>query len=394
MATKTDYYELLGVPKDASAADIKKAYRKLAVKYHPDKNPDNPEASDKFKEISEAYEVLKDDEKRAAYDKYGHRAFEPGGAGAGGGGGFPGGGGFHDPFDLFREVFGGGGGGAAGGFGGFEDFFGGGGGGRRSGVAHGDDLQYNLEITLEEAAKGVKKEIRYRRPVRCDHCGGEGAEPGTSRTTCSTCGGAGQVATSRGLISFARVCPTCGGAGTMVQNPCKECGGEGRKTQTSTEKLAIPAGVRTGTRLRSSGKGEAGPMGGPNGDLYILIHVKDHEIFERQGDDLFVEIPIKFTLAALGGNIDVPTLFGKGNLKIPPGTQSGKVFRIRGQGMPNLRSGQKGDLLVKVHIDVPKKLNADQRAKLEAFADASGDPANPVSEGFFEKAKRFFDSRD
>ncbi|HKK17782.1 MAG TPA: molecular chaperone DnaJ [Opitutales bacterium] len=377
-----DYYKLLGVSHDASADELKKAYRKLAVKYHPDKNPGDAEAEAKFKEISEAYDVLKDEDKRAAYDRYGHAAFTQGGMGSagGGGGGFAG----HDPFDIFREAFGGGGGGI------FEEFFGGGGGHSASGAAHGADLRYDLEITLEEAAKGTEKEIRYRRPVACKKCSGSGAEPGSSKTTCQTCGGAGQVTSNRGFISFRQVCPTCHGAGQTIEKPCSACRGEGRVMDSSTVNVRIPAGVATGSKLRSAGKGEAGHMGGQSGDLYIIIHVKEHELFERRDNDLFCEVPIKFTLAALGGSIQVPTLFGKGSLKIPPGTQGGTTFRLREQGIPALRGGRKGDLLVRVQVEVPTKLNADQKAKLEEYAEACGDPANPVSESFVEKAKKIF----
>lgn len=386
MAT-TDYYELLGAARDASADELKKAYRKLAVKYHPDKNPGDAAAEAKFKEISEAYDVLKDTDKRAAYDRYGHAAFQQGGMGRAGGGG--GGGGYHDPFDIFREAFGGRGGGGGGG-GIFEEFFGGGGGRGQSGAAHGSDLRYDLEISLEEAAKGVEKEIKYRRPVSCNKCSGSGAEPGSKKVTCPTCGGAGQVTSNRGFISYRQVCPSCEGAGQKVEKPCTSCRGEGRVMDSSTVKVRIPAGVSTGSKLRSAGKGEAGQMGGQAGDLYIVIHVVEHELFERHGDDLFCEVPIKFTLAALGGSINVPTLFGKGSLKIPTGTQTGTTFRLRGQGIPNLRGGGKGDLLIRVQVEVPTKLNAEQKAKLEDYAEACGDPAHPVSESFVEKAKKFF----
>ena len=379
---KEDYYDLLGVSKDASPEEMKRAYRKLAVKYHPDKNPGNAEAEEKFKQISEAYDILKDPEKRAAYDRFGHAAFQQGG----GGGGRSSAG--HDPFDIFREVFGGGGGGGGGIF---DEFFGGGGGGGGSAVESGADLRYDVEISLEDAAAGTEKELRYRRNVTCADCGGSGAEAGAKPTTCPDCGGSGYITSSRGFIQFRQSCPRCQGTGQVIDNPCRTCRGDGRIQDTSTVKVRIPAGVETGSRLRSSGKGEAGPRGGPSGDLYIIVHVAEHDIFERSGDDLYTEIPIKFTIAALGGTIDVPTLSGKGNLKIPEGTQSGTTFRLRNQGMPSLRGGPKGDLLIKVKIEVPKKLNKDQRKALEDFAEACGDAAHPVEEGFFEKAKKFFE---
>lgn len=388
MAT-TDYYELLNVSRDVADADLKKAYRKLAVKFHPDKNPDDEAAEAKFKEISEAYDVLKDADKRAAYDRYGHAAFKSGGMGNPGGGGMGGMGG-QDPFDIFREAFGGGGGASSGG-GIFEEFFGGGGGGQsRGGASHGSDLRYDLEISLEEAAKGTEKEIKYRRPVSCKKCNGSGAEPGSKKVTCSTCAGHGQVNSNRGFIQFRQVCPSCQGAGQTIEKPCGDCRGEGRIMDSSTVKVRIPAGVSSGSKLRSGGKGEAGQMGGQAGDLYIIIHVKEHELFERHDNDLFCEVPIKFTLAALGGSISVPTLFGKGSLKIPSGTQTGTTFRLREQGIPALRGGRKGDLLIRVQVEVPTKLSSEQTAKLEDYAEACGDPANPVSESFVEKTKKFF----
>ncbi len=383
--SKADYYEILGVSRDASDDEIKKAYRKRAVQYHPDKNPGDKESENKFKEASEAYEVLKDPDKRAAYDRYGHAAFEAAGARGGGGGGF------HDPFDIFREVFGGGGGGGAGGI--FEEFFGGGGGGG-GGPRRGGDLRYDLELTLEEAVTGVEKEIRYRRPVACESCKGTGAEPGSKTTVCPTCAGRGQVTTSRGFFSIRQVCPDCEGEGRKVEKVCRDCRGEGRTVTNSTVKLRIPAGVDDGSKLRSAGNGEVGAKGGPAGDLYVVIHVKSHDVFERRGDDLYCEVPIKFTLAALGGNIEVRTLTGKGNLKIPAGTQSGTVFRLRKKGMPNLRTGHFGDQLVRIHVEVPTSLNAEQRRLLEEFAVASGDakePAGPAGKGFFDKAKKFFE---
>jgi molecular chaperone DnaJ len=379
---KRDYYEVLGVPREASADDVKKAYRKLAVQFHPDRNKE-PDAADKFKEISEAYDVLKDADKRAAYDRYGHAAFQGAGARGPAGGGFGGGGNFHDPFDLFREVFGGGI---------FEEFFGGGGGGS---VSHrGADLRYDLEITLPEAANGCEKEIKFRASVSCKHCNGSGAEPGSGTVRCPTCGGRGKVIMQRGFFQVQQTCPTCGGTGRQIEHPCAECHGEGRVSELKTIRIKIPAGVDTGMKLRSSGNGEAGLQGAPSGDLYVFINVVEHEIFERHGDDIACDVPIKFTLAALGGSIEVPTLGDKEatttKLKIPAGTQDGTVFRIRGRGMPNLHGGTRGDQLVRIHIEIPKKLTGEQREKLEAFAIACGDAENPIEESWWKKAKKLF----
>jgi molecular chaperone DnaJ len=364
---------------------MKKAYRKKAVQYHPDKNPGDKAAEEMFKKVSHAYEVLSDAEKRAAYDRYGPAAFEGGGGGAAGprGGGM-GGGGFHDPFDIFREVFG-----QQGGRGGgiFEEMFGGGGGG---GGRDGSDLRYDLEISLEDAARGVEKEISFRKQMSCERCDGTGAEPGSKRVTCPTCRGAGQVRRSGGIITFTQTCPSCGGAGSRIEKPCTACRGEGRVARNTKLNVRIPPGVDTGSRLRSQGNGEAGLSGGQPGDLYIVLTVKEHELFERQGDDLFCEIPIKFTLAALGGAIEVPTLSGKAALKIPHGTQSGTTFRLRGRGMPSLRGGAQGDQLVRVQVEVPSALSSEQRRLLEEFAQVSGDAAEPTSRSFFEKAKKFF----
>lgn len=382
MAKKDDYYELLGVGRDVSEDDLKKAYRKKAVQYHPDKNPGNKEAEEKFKQISHAYEVLKDPQKRAAYDRYGHAAFEGPGAGAAGRGGA--GGGFHDPFDIFREVFGGGAGGGI-----FDEMFGAGG-GSGGGGRDGADLRYDLEITLEDAARGVEKELSFRKAAVCERCDGSGAEPGSKRVTCPTCAGAGQIRRSGGIITFRQTCPTCGGAGTRVEKMCTQCRGEGRVPKTTKVNVKIPPGVDTGSRLRSVGNGEAGVAGGSPGDLYIVLTVRDHEIFERQGQDLFCEIPIKFTLATLGGTIEVPTLFGKATLKIPPATQSGTTFRLRGKGMPSLRQGPQGDQLVRVHVEVPSSLTGEQRRLLEEFARISGDADEPTARSWFEKAKKFF----
>ena len=379
---KQDYYELLGVGRDASPEEIKKAYRKKAVQFHPDKHKGDKAMEEKFKEVSEAYEVLKDADKKAAYDRYGHAAFEQGGAGMRGAGG-----GFHDPFDIFREVFGG----SA-----FDDFFGGGGGSRGGGGAShaGSDLRYDIEISLVEAFKGVEKEISYRTAGSCDQCNGSGAEPGSSVVTCSTCGGAGRVISSRGFFQVQQVCPNCNGAGRMPETRCRSCGGEGRSIKNKKVKIKVPAGISTGQKLRSAGNGEAGIMGGPAGDLYVVVHVKDHPIFERQGDDLYCDVPVKFTLAALGGTIEVPTLSnasGLVSLKIPAGTQDGTVFKLRERGMPHLRTTTKGNQFIRVHIEVPKKLTTEQRELLEKFAKACGDTDHPVEESFWEKAKKIFD---
>jgi molecular chaperone DnaJ len=378
---KDDYYELLGIGRNCTTEELKKAYRKKAVQFHPDKNPGNKEAEEMFKKVSHAYEVLSDPEKRAAYDRYGPAAFEGVGAGAPrGAGGMAGG--FHDPFDIFREVFGQTGGGGI-----FEEMFGSA--GRDSG-RDGADLRYDLEIALEEAAHGVEKEISFRKNVTCERCEGTGAEPGSKRVTCPTCRGAGQIRRSGGIITFTQTCPSCGGAGTKIEKPCSACRGEGRVPKSTKLNVRIPAGVDTGSRLRSAGNGEAGLAGGRPGDLYIVITVQEHELFERQGDDLFCEIPIKFTLATLGGSIEVPTLSGKASLKMPPGTQSGTTFRLRGKGMPNLRTGNHGDQLVRVHVEVPQTLTSEQRKVLEEFARVCGDANEPTSKSFFEKAKKFF----
>lgn len=377
-----DYYKLLGVSREASADEIKKAYRKAAVKYHPDKNPGDKAAEEKFKEVSAAYEVLKDSKKRESYDRFGHAAFQQG---AGGGAGA---GGFHDPFDIFREVFSGRSGGGGGGI--FEDLFGGGYSAPAQGQ-HGADLRYDIEISLEEAAAGVEKEISYRHSIACDRCHSSGAEPGSKKVTCSTCNGRGQVVAASGFISVRQTCPTCHGAGVKIEKPCTKCRGEGRVKDTTKLKVKIPAGVDTGSKLRSAKGGEAGLQGGTSGDLYIVIHVKEHEIFERDHEDLHCVVPIKFTLATLGGSIDVPTLTGKVALKIPEGTQTGTVFRLRNHGIKSLRGNFKGDQLVRIEVEVPKKLSSEQRESLEQFAVACGDAEHPVGEGFFNKAKRFFE---
>jgi molecular chaperone DnaJ len=381
---KRDYYEVLDVSKSASADEIKKAYRKMAVKYHPDKNPGNKEAEEKFKEASEAYEALSDPQKRAAYDQYGHAAFDARSRAGGGGAG-----GFHDPFDIFREVFGGGGGGGGSSI--FEEFFGGGGGrSNPNGPERGSDLRYDLEISFEEAALGTTKEITVSKADQCDTCQGSGAAPGSSTKTCQTCGGNGQVIMSRGIFSIQQTCPTCHGAGKMVEKPCKSCRGTGRAEKKSKINLRIPPGVDTGTRLRSTGNGESGLRGGPSGDLYVVLHVKEHSIFERDGDNIICEVPINFVTATLGGEVEVPTLQGKANIKVPAGTQSGTTFRIRGRGVKSIKGNGQGDLLIRVNVEVPTKLNQKQKAKLEEFAELCGEDVNPISKNFFERAKDFF----
>ena len=383
---KADYYELLGVSKDADAATIKKAYRKLAIKFHPDKNPDDAAAEEKFKEIGEAYEILSNEDKRAAYDRYGHAAFE-GGMGGGGGGG-----GFHDASDIFSQVFGG----AFGGGGGFEDFFGGGGGrgrsrGRASSKRPGSDLRYDLEISLEEAAAGIEKELEIEKEASCGTCDGKGSKDSGGAKSCSTCRGQGVVARQSGIFVQQTTCPDCRGAGEVIANPCADCNGNGTTAETTRIKIRIPAGVDSGTRLRSSGNGDAGFRSGPSGDLYVFIHIQDHEVFERESENLYCEVPMPFGIAALGGEMKVPTLEGKSSIKIPAGTQGGTVFRLRGKGIKDLSSGYKGDLHVEVKVEVPTKLNSEQKEKLSAFTESIGQKNSPLQESFLDKAKKFFD---
>ncbi len=386
--SKRDYYEVLGVQKGASADELKKAYRKMAVKFHPDKNPGDKEAEEKFKELSEAYEALSDPQKRAAYDQYGHAAFDSRSRGFGGAG--RGGGGFHDPFDIFREVFGGGGGGGGGGGSIFEDLFGGGGRRDPSGPQRGSDLRYDLELNFEEGAMGCEKEIPVTKLDACNLCNGSGASPGTSMRTCSTCGGRGQVVSSRGIFSIAQTCSACEGVGKTVEKPCTKCRGAGRVEKTKKIKLKIPPGVDTGARLRSSGNGEGGLRGGPPGDLYVVLPVTEHEIFEREEDDLLCEVPVSFVQATLGSELTVPTLQGQAKIKIPAGTQSGTVFRLKGKGIRNVQGYGTGDLHVRVSVEVPTHLNSEQTEKLKEFADLCDDNVNPISTGFFEKARKFF----
>jgi molecular chaperone DnaJ len=376
---KRDYYEVLGVNREVGQEELKKAYRKLAVKYHPDKNPGDKAAEEKFKELGEAYEALSDPQKRAAYDQYGHSAFDPRTrAGRGGAGG-----GFHDPFDIFRDVFGGGGSI-------FDEFFGGGGRADPSQPQRGNDLRYDLEITFEEAALGCEKEINVTKPDRCDSCSGTGSEAGSKTRTCSTCNGRGQVITSRGIFSIAQTCPQCQGAGRVIEKPCRSCNGSGRKDRTTKIKLRIPAGVDAGSRLRSSGNGESGLRGGPAGDLYVVLHVKAHEIFQRDGDDLLCEVPVSFVQATLGAEVQVPTLADKATIKIPAGTQPGTLFRLRGKGVKNLQGYGHGDLHVRINVEVPTHLTGHQRTKLQEFAEACDESVNPISKSFFEKAKNLF----
>jgi molecular chaperone DnaJ len=379
--TKRDYYEVLEVTRTATGEEIKKAYRRLAVKHHPDKNPDDPHAEERFKELGEAYDVLVDEDKRAAYDRYGHAAFAQGtGPSAGQG--------FHDPFDIFREVFGQSGG-AGGGI--FEQFFGGGGGrAGGDGRQRGSDLRYAMQIKLEEAAFGVEKEIEISRLDTCEKCSGRGAEDGSPAATCPTCRGRGQVISSRGFFQVSQTCPNCRGSGQIIAKPCRVCHGDGRVERASHIKLKIPAGIEHGSRLRSSGNGEAGIRGGARGDLYVVIHVKEHAVFERQEENLYCEVPVSFMTAALGGEVRAPTLEGKASLKIPAGTQNAAVFKLRGKGMPVLNSSARGDLMVRVLVEVPTKLNSEQRKKLEEFAALCGEENTPIHKGFFEKAKDFF----
>ncbi|WP_294912229.1 molecular chaperone DnaJ [Tatumella sp. UBA2305] len=374
---KSDYYEVLGVSKSADEREIKKAYKRLAMKYHPDRNPGDTQAEEKFKEVKEAYEILTDEQKRAAYDQYGHAAFEQGGMGGGGfGGGFGGGG--ADFGDIFGDVFG--------------DIFGG---GRRQRAARGSDLRYNMELTLEEAVRGVTKEIRIPTLQECDTCHGSGAKAGSKPQTCTTCQGAGQVQMRQGFFTVQQPCPTCQGRGTIIKDPCNSCHGHGRVEKTKTLSVKIPAGVDTGDRIRLSGEGEAGEQGAPAGDLYVQVSVKKHPIFEREDNNLYCEVPINFAMAALGGEIEVPTLDGRVKLKIPAGTQTDKLFRMRGKGVKSVRGGSVGDLLCRVVVETPVNLSEKQKELLselgETLGGPSGDNNSPRSKSFFDGVKKFFD---
>ncbi|NRP72219.1 Chaperone protein DnaJ [Ensifer psoraleae] len=376
---KRDLYETLGVARNADEKELKSAFRKLAMKYHPDKNPGDTEAEKTFKDINEAYETLKDPQKRAAYDRYGHAAFEQGGMGAGFGNGFAGGGagGFSDIFeDIFGEMMGGGR-------------------QRRSsgGRERGADLRYNMEISLEEAYSGKTAQIRVPTSITCDVCSGSGAKPGTSPKTCATCQGSGRVRAAQGFFSIERTCPTCGGRGQTITDPCTKCHGQGRVMEERTLSVNIPAGIEDGTRIRLSGEGEAGLRGGPAGDLYIFLSVKPHEFYQRDGADLYCSVPISMTTAALGGKFDVTTLDGtKSRVTVPEGTQAGKQFRLKGKGMPVLRSTQSGDLYIQIQIETPQKLTKRQRELLQEFEQISSKENNPESTGFFARMKDFFDT--
>jgi molecular chaperone DnaJ len=371
--SKRDYYEVLGVPKNASDEDIKKAYRKLAMKFHPDRNPDDKGAEEKFKEAKAAYEILSDSDKRAAYDQFGHAGVDPQ-AGMGGGFGGFGGGGFSD---AFSDIFG--------------DIFGGGGGSRRDRVYRGADLRYNLEIGLEEAARGTETKIRIPALEECGTCHGSGARPGTTPTTCSTCGGHGQVRIQQGFFSVQQTCPRCGGTGKMVSDPCPTCHGEGRVKKHKTLSVKIPAGVDSGDRIRLGGEGEAGVNGGPPGDLYVVIHLKEHPVFKRDGDDLHCDMPISFATAALGGELEIPTLDGHAKIRIPPETQTGKAFRLRGKGIKGVRSHAPGDLLCHMQVETPVNLSERQKELLRELDSLSpGRNNNPRAQSFMDKVKAFF----
>tara|TARA_R110000744_G_scaffold20310_4_gene53323 strand:+ start:630 stop:1766 length:1137 start_codon:yes stop_codon:yes gene_type:complete len=373
--SKRDYYEVLGVDKSAAERDIKKAYKRLAMKYHPDRTQGDKAMEEKFKEVQEAYEILTDSQKRAAYDQYGHAGVDPNrGQGGGQGAG--------DFGDIFGDVFG--------------DIFGGGRGGRQSRASRGSDLRYNLELSLEEAVRGKSVEIRVPTLAECDTCDGSGAKKGSSAKTCSTCHGQGQVQMRQGFFAVQQACPTCSGKGKIITDPCRECHGQGRVEKTKTLSVKVPAGVDTGDRIRLSNEGEAGENGAPAGDLYVQVHVKQHKIFERDGNNLYCEVPLSFTRAAIGGEIEVPTLEGKVKLKVTPETQTGKMFRLRNKGVKSVRSGSVGDLICKVVIETPVNLNSRQKELLEELEESMGtgkDTAKnrPKESGFFDGVKKFFE---
>jgi len=377
--SKRDYYDVLGVTKGASADEIKKAYRQKAKELHPDRNSDNPEAETQFKEANEAYEVLKDAEKKAAYDRFGHAAFE-GGMGGGGrgpqGGGAYGGGDFASAFsDVFDDLFG--------------DMMGGRRGGQRA--TRGSDLRYNLRVSMQEAYSGLQKTINVPTAVTCDTCSGTGSEAGAEPTACPTCSGMGKVRAQQGFFTVERTCPTCSGIGQIIKNPCRACGGAGRVEKDRALSVNIPAGVETGTRIRLAGEGEAGLRGGPSGDLYIFIEVAPHALFEREGTNLFCRVPVSMASAALGGEIEVPTIDGgRSRVKIPGGSQSGKQMRLRGKGMPGLRGGGHGDMYIELQVETPVNLTSRQKELLREF-DKLGEDNNPETSGFFRKVKSFWD---
>lgn len=370
---KRDYYEILGVERAADEKEVKKAYRRLAMKYHPDRNPDNPEAEDKFKEATEAYEVIADEEKRAAYDRFGHAGVDPQ-MGGSGGGGFSGGG-FGDVFgDMFGDIFSGGGSGRG-----------------RSGAQRGADLRYQLDLDLEDAVKGSSVKIKVPTQDECHHCNGTGSEDGKVQT-CGTCNGIGQVRMQQGFFAVQQTCPTCHGAGQSIRNPCKKCHGEGRIQKTKTLEVKIPAGVDTGDRIRLTGEGEAGRMGGPKGDLYVQVNVRPHPIFERDAANLYCEVPVSFVDATLGGELEVPTLEGRVKLKIPAETQTGKLFRLRGKGVKPVRGGAQGDLLCRVVLETPVNLSEAQKDVLRKFhEDTQSKKHSPKKSSFFDGVKKFFE---
>ena len=376
----TDYYETLGVDRNASSDEIKKAYRKLALKYHPDRNQGDDEAEAKFKTVSEAYECLSNSQKKSMYDQFGHDAYVNQGRGGGHGGGG------YDAYDIFSSVFGDGVGGI------FDDLFGGGGGGgRRShGPARGADLRYNLQITFDEAVFGAEKQFELKKAVSCKTCKGSGAAEGSSRKSCGQCRGTGQVTMSQGFFSIRQACPACHGEGDVVEDPCKKCHGRGQVNEKRTIKISIPKGVDTGNRLRVGGEGEPGHKGGPAGDLIVVLYVDEHEIFQRHGNDVLVEMPVDFPTAALGGSIEVPTINGLAKLKIPAGTQNDATFKMRGKGIESVDGRGCGDQHVRVKVEVPKKLNSEQKKKLEEFSESLGKGVHPTLDGFLDKVKNFF----
>lgn len=376
-----DYYEILGIDRQADADEIKKAYRKRALKFHPDRNPGDKEAENQFKELSEAYEVLGDPSKRSMYDQVGHQAFKQRSRpGTGGGGGFT------DPFDLFSQVFGDASMGSI-----FEQMFGGGRQSRGGGQQSGADLRYDLRIAFEDAVYGAEKQVQVQKPETCEDCNGSGAADGKSGRKCDYCGGAGQVSITQGFFNVRQPCPRCRGEGMVIDKPCGGCEGSGRVTKTKVIQIRIPAGVDTGARLRVGGEGEAGARGGPAGDLYVILHVDEHEIFKREDSDIVVEVPIDFPTAALGGTIKVPTISGLANLKIPAGTQHGAVFRLRGKGIPSLRGHGRGDQHVVISLETPRGMSRGQRDKLKEFADEVDEKVYPKLTAFREKIKRAFD---